>query len=104
MAKIKVIPDDSIEALLPEKTFIRVAATANDGTSYSVEVMNPLGHPDNPMEDPHIEKKFLTLAEPVIGKERGRVALGSWWCVDDAADVSRLLKLLDLKSATTNSF
>jgi 2-methylcitrate dehydratase len=97
MAKIKVIPDDDIEALLPEKTLIRVFATANNGTRYSVEVMNPLGHPNNPMNDSDIEKKFLILAEPVIGEKRSREALNAWWRVDDAADVSELLKMLDLK-------
>ena len=103
MAKIRVIPDDNIEALLPDKTLLRVVATASNGASYSVEVTNPLGHPDNPMEDPDIEKKFLTLAEPVIGTARSRAALDAWWHVDDAEDVSRLLQLLDLKSSTTGN-
>ena len=97
MAKIKVIPDDRIEALLPEKTLIRVIAIPNNGASYSVEVVNPLGHPDNPMGDPHIEEKFLTLGEPVIGKERCRAALDAWWRVDNAQNVSQLIQLLDLE-------
>ena len=97
MAKIKVIPDEDIEALLSEKTIIRVAATAISGAHYSVEVVNPLGHPDNPMEDRHIEEKFLTLAEPVLGKARSRTALDGWWRVHDAQDVSRLIQLLDLE-------
>ena len=104
MAKIRVIPDDKIEALLPEKTLMRAVATANNGASYSVEVINPLGHPDNPMEPPHTEEKFLTLAEPVIGKERSRAALDGWWHIDDAKDVRQLLQLLDLKSSTTSNF
>ena len=63
MAKIKVIPDEAIEALLPEKTLIRVIATTLDGARHSVEVVNPLGHPDNPMQDRHIEEKFMALAD-----------------------------------------
>ena len=82
---------------------MRVVASANDGSNYSVEVINPLGHPDNPMEDPDIEKKFLTLAEPVIGTERSRAALDAWWHVDDAKDVRQLLQLLDLNSSTTGN-
>jgi 2-methylcitrate dehydratase len=97
MAKIKVISDESIEALLPEKTLIRVRATSISGAIYCVEIVNPLGHPDNPMADRHIEEKFLALAEPVIGKDRCRSVLESWWHVHDAQDVSRLIELLDLE-------
>ena len=103
MTKIKVIPDDSIEALLPGKTLIRVKASSIGGASYFVEVANPLGHPDNPMEDPHIEEKFLALAEPVLGKERSRSALDGWWRVEAAQDVSQLIQLLDLKPPAPNN-
>jgi len=98
MQKIKVIPDDTIEALLPQKTLIRVAAAANDGMRHAVEIVNPLGHPDNPMQDSHIEEKFLALAEPVLGR-RSRSALQRWWRVQDAADVGELIQLLDLAPA-----
>ncbi len=98
MQKIKVIPDDAIEALLPQKTLIRVAAKTEDGTSHVVEIANPLGHPDNPMQDSHIEEKFLALAEPVLG-DRARAALRDWWRVQDAADVGDLIQLLDLAPA-----
>ena len=104
MAKIKVIPDESIEALLPEKTLIRVKATSISGGSYSIDVVNPLGHPDNPMEDRHIEEKFLALAEPVIGKDRCSSLLDAWWHVHDAQDVSRLIQLLDLETPETSYF
>ena len=98
MGKIKVIPDDSIEAMLPAKTLIRVLAMSVDGNRYTAEIVNPLGHPDNPMQDRHIEEKFMTLAEPVLGPERCRNALKRWWRVSDAEDVSRLLQLLDLEA------
>jgi len=100
MEKIKVIPDDAIEALLPAKTLLRVVATATDGARYSVEVVNPLGHPDNPMQDRHIEEKFVALAEPVIGIERVRMALDRWWRVESSDDVSALMQLLDIPNST----
>jgi 2-methylcitrate dehydratase len=98
MQKIKVIADDAIEALLPQKTLLRVAAGASDGSRHSVEIVNPLGHPDNPMQDAHIEEKFLALAEPVLGA-RARAALHQWWSLPDAADIAALIQLLDLKAA-----
>jgi 2-methylcitrate dehydratase len=98
MAKIKVIPDESIEALLPEKTLIRVIATTLDGTRHAVEVVNPLGHPDNPMQDRHIEEKFITLVEPVLGRGRCRTVLARWWRVRDAEDIGQLIQMLDLNA------
>src|SRR6266576_688128 len=77
MQKIKVIPDDAIEALLPAKVSIRGVATTSDGVCHSIEIVNPLGHPDNPMQDHHIEEKFMALAEPVLGEDRSRKALDS---------------------------
>jgi len=97
MAKIKVIPDDAVEALLPAKTLIRVEATAIGGARHSVEIINPLGHPDNPMQDRDIEEKFLALAEPVLGKARCRAALDRWWRIQEADDVSALIRLVDIK-------
>ena len=98
MQKIKVIADDAIEALLPAKTLIRVVATTADGVRHTVEVINPLGHPDNPMQDHHIEEKFLGLAEPVLGKERCRGALARWWQVQDSEDIGELLRMLDIRT------
>ena len=100
MAKIKVIPDETIESLLPEKTLIRVVATAVDGARHVVEVVNPLGHPDNPMQDRHIEEKFTALAEPVLGPERCQTALACWWRVGDAEDIRQLVQRFDITAAT----
>ena len=98
MQKIKVIADDSIEALLPTKTLLRAVASTADGARHTVEVVNPLGHPDNPMQDHHIEEKFLALAEPVLGKERCRAALDQWWHIQDSDDMGALMQMLDTRT------
>ena len=96
MQKIRVIADDAIEAMSPQKTVLRAIAVTKNGNRRSVEIVNPLGHPDNPMQDSHIEEKFLALAEPVLGA-RARAALQSWWKIQDASDVGALVRLLDLR-------
>jgi 2-methylcitrate dehydratase len=98
MEKIKVVVDDEIESLSREKTVLRVAAISLDDARYNVEVVNPLGHPDNPMQDSHIEEKFFALAEPVLGRERCTLALDRWWQIAAAGDVGELIQLLDLGS------
>jgi len=98
MAKIKVIPDDAIEALLPEKVLLRVVATSDDGTRHTCEVVNPLGHPDNPMQDRDIEEKFTALAEPVLGGARSHAAWEAWRGTAASPDVAALMNLLDVQS------
>lgn len=97
MAKIKVIPDDAIEALLPEKVLLRVVATTDEGTRHTCEVVNPLGHPDNPMQDRDIEEKFTALAEPVLGSVRSRAAWQGWRGIAASPDVAALMNLLDVQ-------
>jgi 2-methylcitrate dehydratase len=98
MAMIKVIPDDAIEALLPEKVLLRVVATTDDGTRHTCEVVNPLGHPDNPMQDRDVEEKFTALAEPVLGAVRSRAAWEGWRGIAASPDVAVLMNLLDVQS------
>lgn len=96
MNKIKVIVDDDIEAQAKERTILRVVANAVDGATHKVEVVNPLGHPDNPMGDGDIEAKFMALAEALLGTARARTVLQRWWDVAGAADVRELTELLVL--------
>jgi len=96
MAKIAVVEDAAIEAMLPEHMALRVTARTRDGKMHEIEVVDPLGHPNNPMRKPDIEAKFTALAEPAIGAARCRQALDAWWDVRNAADLRPLIGLLDL--------
>jgi 2-methylcitrate dehydratase len=102
MSKIAVIVDDEIEAAAKDRVILRVRATTQSGAQHDVEVVNPLGHPDNPMRDKDIEAKFLALAEPVLGSARSHAALSRWWKVAEAESVGELAALLDLTVARRN--
>jgi 2-methylcitrate dehydratase len=96
MQMIKVTVDDGIEALLP-RVRLRVQATDRDGRAQVVEVDNPLGHPDNPMDDDAITAKFKACAEPVLGEARSRRALDALWGVGKAAQMAAVLAAVDLQ-------
>jgi len=96
MEKITVTADPAIEAMLPDHMALRVSARMKDGATHEVEVIDPLGHPNNPMQTSDIERKFLALGEPMIGARRCRQALDAWWQVRDAADLRPLIALLDI--------
>ena len=96
LQKIKVTTDPAIEALVPHTMMVRAIARTRDGDTHEVEIANPLGHPENPMQDSDIEKKFRSQCEPVIGADRCGAVLDAWWQVGDAADLRPLIEMLDL--------
>jgi 2-methylcitrate dehydratase len=97
MAKLTVTVDDALEAMLP-RMVLRVTATSLDGKAHSVEIVDPLGHPDNPMQDQDIEEKFRAMVEPVLGPQQCRRSLDGLWTVRAAGDVGSLFAMLDVKS------
>jgi 2-methylcitrate dehydratase PrpD len=50
------------------KTAASMAVTLNDGATLKADTPLALGNPDNPMSWNDIQRKFLGLAEPVIGQ------------------------------------
>ena len=70
---------------------------ATDGSEHKVEIVDPLGHPDNPMQDKDIEEKFNAMAEPVLGADRCRRSLDALWQGRDADNVGALFAMLDLR-------
>lgn len=96
MQKIKVTADKDIQALSPETMALRVAVQTHNGASHEVEIVNPLGHPRNPMQDADIERKFHALGEPIIGAGRCRESLDAWWRACDATDLRPVIRLLDI--------
>jgi len=61
-AKVSLVPDDRMHKTQAELHFERV-----DGTIVVQRVDNALGTPGNPVTWAHIEEKFLSLTEPVLG-------------------------------------
>jgi 2-methylcitrate dehydratase PrpD len=95
MSKLKVTVDDALEAMLP-RMVLRVVVTTIDGKEHAVEIVDPLGHPDNPMQGKDIEAKFSAMAEPVLGPQRCRHALDALWRLRDTDNVGALFAMLDL--------
>jgi len=65
-----------------------------DGTVVTTEELYPKGHPNNAMTDAEIEKKFHTLAGPLMDEAKRRYLLDLCWKLDE------LDNLADLMAAT----
>jgi 2-methylcitrate dehydratase PrpD len=61
-----------------------------DGTEHHVHVEHAIGSRARPMSDADLERKFLTVAEPVIGA-RARDAIQRLWELDQSATLEPLI-------------
>jgi 2-methylcitrate dehydratase len=95
MRKISVQPDDDFSAQFPALVPIRVKATATDGRTHVIEMVNPKGHDLNPMDRNDVSEKFASLAVPVLGEPRASEALAALWAIDRAASLTEPFDLLE---------
>ncbi len=102
MAKIGVHVDDEIEAIyqasFPKTVIMRLDVTTADGHHHLIEIKNPRGQPQNPMNGAEVDDKFLGQAEPVLGTDRARGALDAWRNIDRCQDFGRPFALLQFDS------
>ena len=77
MDKVKVVANESFEALFPEFQPSRVTITTKDGRSFAKRVDVPKGDPRDPMTAEEIGVKFRALGGGVIG-EAGCERAGEW--------------------------
>lgn len=70
-----------------------VTVTTRSGESSRVHVEHALGTQEHPMTDRDLEEKFLSLAVPVLGRERSEQVLHQVWNLDGepAAELVALL-------------
>lgn len=93
-AKIAVSVDDGCEARYPRFRPAIVTLYATGGRRFTRAVDEPLGAPDNPLDDAALGEKFLGLAGPVLGAARARESLALLWRLDEEDSVSGLCDAL----------
>lgn len=59
--KVTVEEDEIMTSLTPNKRGARVSITTNSGKTFTAEVDNPLGEPENPMSDKMLDDKFYDM-------------------------------------------
>lgn len=66
--KVRWEVDPEAERLWPKRYPCQVTIKLTDGRSVSSRVEWPKGDPENPVSEPELRTKFLTLATPVLGE------------------------------------
>lgn len=93
MQRIKVEADPSFPNWRETITF-QAEVTSKGGRRYETRVLNPKGHPANPMLEGDLEAKFRRLASEVLDPKDAEALLGYLWRFDEAPSVEALFRLL----------
>lgn len=93
MSKIRVYLDHQVDAIYPKTISMKIKATGNDGHVTELWPRDPLGHPNKPMGDEDVRKKFLRIVEPVYGKDKTKTVLERWWKVSEMSE-SKLIQAI----------
>ena len=93
MAKVQVIASDELVHASERLAFSEVAVETESGDVHTARVTHPLGHPERPMADEDYERKFRSLAEPVLPEERIVRLLDSLRDLEHADDVGAVIAL-----------
>ena len=72
---------------------VRAVAIMKDGTRKAVHVEHAIGSLQRPLTNADLERKFSSLAEPVLGKTALAPLIAAAWGLGAAADVRELVKL-----------
>jgi 2-methylcitrate dehydratase len=72
----------------------RIVVRRDDGAVLDEEVTFPRGHSRNPMTQDDITAKFHAASADVLDAERAGDILRAWWAIEDAPDVSVLLRTI----------
>jgi 2-methylcitrate dehydratase len=71
----------------------KIAIIMNDGTVHEREVLDPKGHPNNPLTPDEVDAKFRSASANVLTKRRQDDFIKKIWDLDKMKDVGELMKL-----------
>jgi 2-methylcitrate dehydratase PrpD len=85
---VRVTTDPELEARYPGQRPAVVTVTLEDGSELRHGVDQPLGEPDNPIDDAGLDAKFLGLTVPVLGRAHAERTLAAAWTLEDVTAVT----------------
>lgn len=94
LENVKVTRNAELSALYATAVANIVHVTLKDGRTLTKRVDYPLGNAKNPVTDAELERKFLRLVEPALGRDHCAKILDRAWSLDQHKSVHHLMKLL----------
>src|SRR5207249_2939395 len=94
LENVKVTRNAELSALYPGAVANIVHVTLKNGRTLAKRVDYPLGNAKNPVSDGELERKFLRLVEPAMGRDHCAKILDHAWSINQEKGVHHLMKLL----------
>lgn len=92
-AKVRVLLDEDMEAMYPQKRATKLTIKIKDGPEYSHRVEMPHGDPENPMSKEEMIQKFLKCCDYAKWPFRDEI-IAEVMRVDDVPNIAELTALL----------
>ncbi|HEY2588945.1 MAG TPA: MmgE/PrpD family protein [Tepidisphaeraceae bacterium] len=96
--KVKVHRHAELSAAYPGAVGNIVTITLRDGRRLTRRVDHACGHARNPMSDELVERKFHTMADPRLGRERADRVVQWAWNLDKVDRVDDVFPLLEVRA------
>ena len=93
-SKVYVFYDSALDKYYPRYFPATVKILLTDGSTLSCTTISPKGHPENPLTDDELERRFILLASATIPQQKARALLGALCKVMELKDVRMLSGLL----------
>lgn len=91
--RVTIESTPELTALWPQANPAEVEIATRSGRRFVNRVTHSLGHPQNPMSDEDLERKFRSLAGPVLGPSAVAALAQRIWEVADLPDLNELMAL-----------
>ncbi len=92
--KVEVVKDDGLDALYDEKWPAIVEVQTTDGRLLTARRDLMKGEPEDPVSDPELKRKFLSLATDAVSADRAEEIWQAVFRLDEMKSVSPLVNLL----------
>jgi 2-methylcitrate dehydratase PrpD len=92
--KVRLVVDDEIQAMFPQKRAVRVTVRLKNGTTFQEKLDGARGTPVNPMSRTEVEDKFRDLATVVLPGSRVEEIIQVVEALDEVKSLSVLSRLL----------
>lgn len=94
MRRIELVADEQFTSAWPRAAGGAVRITMKDGSMYERRHASAPGHPDSPLTDEAVERKFIDLSAHAVSERRAREIIEVVRCIETAPDVDGLMRLL----------
>jgi 2-methylcitrate dehydratase len=97
LENVKVTRNAELSSLYPGAVANIVHVILKDGRTLTKRVDYPLGNAKNPVSDVELERKFLHLVVPALGRDHSAKILDQAWSLDQQSGVHHLMKSLKMR-------